>query len=256
MNRADAVSRWTIIPRPQSGAAWRLLCLPHAGAGASTYFTWGAALLPARIEVRALQYPGRENRLAETRIEDARAMASALADAWSGLAAGTPSVALFGHSMGALLVYELAAELVRREVRPLPQRLFVSGHNAPHLPSHRPHLHTLPERDFLPAVARHYGNIPAELMNDPEIAALISPVLRADFTLVENYRWRETPPLPMPLSVFGGLEDPWTSRAGLAQWSQHTSGGCPLRMLPGDHFFPQKARVDLHAAIVADLIAP
>lgn len=253
MTHPPAASCWAVVPRPQPNAPWRLLCLPHAGAGASTYFAWGAALQPARIEVYALQYPGRENRLAEQRIEDARTMASALADEWPALVAGGASVAVFGHSMGALLGYELTAELVRRNVRPLPRRLFLSGHNAPHLPSQRPNLHLLPERDFLPAVARCYGNLPAELINDPEMAALIAPVLRGDFALVEKYVWRDTPPLPVPLTIFGGLKDPWTSREGLELWSRHATAVSPLRMLPGDHFFHQQARADVIGAITADL---
>ncbi|HWA08528.1 MAG TPA: alpha/beta fold hydrolase [Opitutaceae bacterium] len=240
---------WVTVPRPQPAARLRLVCLPHAGAGASSFFPWGAALQPAGIEVRSVQYPGRENRLAEACIDEAGAMVRALADAWpeiSGFdqltADGGGRCALYGHSMGSLLGFELAAELARRGTANRPEHLFLSGHNPPHLASRLPLLHTLPDGEFLPAVAKHYGNLPAELIADRELAALIAPILRADFKLVDEYRWRGAGPTPTPLTVLGGTNDPWTTEAELAEWSRHTRGKFQRRMFAGDHFFHQQNR--------------
>ena len=249
-----AKSRWILTPRPQPEARLRLVCLPHAGGGASTYFPWGVALQPAGIEVRSVQYPGRESRFAEPGISDARAMARALADHWGEIAGAGPC-ALYGHSMGALLGFELATELARRSSSPQPARLIVTGHQAPHLPYRAPHVHTLPEAEFLPAVNRHFGGIPAELMQDPEIAALITTTLRSDFTLVETYAWAPTPPLAIPLSAMGGTEDNWTTKEELSEWARHTGAGFSLRMLSGGHFFNQASRADVIAHVVSDLQA-
>ena len=148
MSGVNPTSRWLVAPRPQPGARWRLVCLPHAGAGASTYFAWGAALQPAGIEVRSVQYPGRENRLAEPLIAEARAMVVALAEQWPALAGEGPC-ALFGHSMGALLGFELARELERRGTTNPPRHLFLSGRNPPPAPPKLPSLAALPDEAFL-----------------------------------------------------------------------------------------------------------
>jgi medium-chain acyl-[acyl-carrier-protein] hydrolase len=245
---------WVTIPRPQPAARLRLVCLPHAGAGASAFFPWGAALQPAGIEVRSVQYPGRENRLAETCLDEAGAMVGALADAWREISGGG-RCALYGHSMGALLGFELAGELARRGVANPPQHLFLSGRNPPHVASRLPRLHPLPDGEFLPAVAQHYGNLPAELIADRELAALISPILRADFKLVDGYQWRATGPTMTPLSVLGGINDPWTTEAELAEWSRHTRGKFQRHMFPGDHFFHQQNRATVLALVQAELAA-
>jgi medium-chain acyl-[acyl-carrier-protein] hydrolase len=241
-----------MVPRPQPAARLRLICLPHAGAGASTFFTWGAALLPAGIEVRSVQYPGRENRLAEPCIADAGAMVRALADAWPEISA-QGRCALYGHSMGALLGFELAEELARRGAANRPLHLFLSGHNPPHVPSRLPSIHTLPDGEFLPAVAQHYGNLPQELIADREMAALISPILRADFKLVDEYRWNGTGPTATPLTVLGGTNDPWTTEVELAEWARHTRGPFARHMFAGDHFFHQQNRGAVLALVQAAL---
>lgn len=244
-----------MIPRPLPYPTWRLVCLPHAGAGASTYFSWGAALQPAGIEVRAVQYPGRETRLAEAPLDDVRTMVAALADAWPAIAGSRAPVAVFGHSMGALLAYELMVELTGRRVHPAPTRLFLSGANAPHVPLRRPRLHHLTEVEFLPAVAKCFGNLPVDLMNHPQFAAVFSGVLRADFRLVERYDRRASIALSIPLSVFGGRDDPWTSPSELRAWNDCTTAGMTLRLLRGDHFFHQEkhARTEVFRAVIEDL---
>lgn len=252
MSSGAPASRWFMTPRPQPGARLRLVCLPHAGAGASTFFSWGVALQPKGIEVRSVQYPGRENRFAEPRIDDAYTMVNAIAAQWADISGGG-ACALYGHSMGTLLGFELAVELARRGVPNLPRRLFFSGHNPPHVASRLPTLHTLPDGEFLGAVAKNYGNMPPELINDPEIAALITPILRSDFKLVDEYRWRNTGPTALPVSVLGGTTDPWTTEAELREWDRHTTGGFSARMVPGDHFFHQQRRDEVLGYVVTDL---
>lgn len=255
MSTGAAVSRWFTTPRPQPGARWRLLCLPHAGAGASAYFPWGAALQPVGIEVRAVQYPGRESRLGEAPIRDALTLAAALADQWPALSGGG-ACALYGHSMGALLGFELALELARRGATNPPRHLFFGGRNPPHIGPKLPPIHGLPDREFLAAVAQRYGNLPAELLADAEMCALITPILRADFGLVDEYRWSgDRGTATVPLTIFGGTQDPWTSATELAEWDRHTRAGTRVNLIAGDHFFHQKARGDVLAVVQAALAA-
>jgi medium-chain acyl-[acyl-carrier-protein] hydrolase len=243
---------WVITPRPLPHPRLRLICLPHAGAGASAYFSWAAALQPDGIEVRSVQYPGRETRLGEVALADAGAMTRSLADAWPALAGGGPC-ALFGHSMGALLAYELAAELMRRGVAATLGRLFLSGRNPPGTPPRLPPIHQLPDGEFIREIAARYGNLPPEILAEPEMVALITPILRADFRLVDTYAPGAHPALALPLSILGGVDDPWTSADELAGWAARTRGACRVRLLPGGHFFPQTARAAVLDAIRADL---
>ncbi|MBM3851893.1 MAG: thioesterase [Verrucomicrobia bacterium] len=243
---------WWTTPRRPSHARLTLVCLPHAGAGASSYFAWGAALQPEGIEVRAVQYPGRENRLAEPLIDTAPRMVQALANVWPALG-GNGACALFGHSMGALLAFELALELRRRGTANPPQRLFLSGRNPPGTPLKKPPIHHVPDAEFRREIATRYGSLPPEVLADSEMLALVTPILRADFKLVDTYRPTAAPPLETPLEVFGGTDDPWTTAAELDQWRAHTRGECRVRLFRGDHFFHQKARDEVIAAVRAEL---
>lgn len=240
------------VPRPVPAARLRLVCLPHAGAGASTYFIWGRKLDVAGIEVRAVQYPGRETRLAEACIADGRTMLGQLADAWPALSGGGPC-ALYGHSMGAVLGFELAAELERRGAENRPRRLILSGCNPPHIPLRVPPLHALPESEMLALLQSRYGNLPAELLADRSFLDLIAPVIRADFALVANYVWRGSGPVAAPLTILGGTADPETTAAELIQWDRHTRGGCRVQLFPGDHFFNQKRREEVLALVAKEL---
>lgn len=241
-----------MIPRPQPVARLRLIGFPHAGGGASSFFSWGAGLADFGIEMRAVQYPGRETRFSEACISDAALLVRAIVDHWEEIAGAGP-VALFGHSMGAVLAYEVAAELARQSAGFQPVRLFVSGHQAPALPYRAPQLRAVADAELVPAVARHFGGIPAELQDNPDIAEVIRPILRADLTLVETYRWRAAPRLTLPISAWGGLGDPWATEPELQAWSEYTSSGFVLRRYPGDHFFLQQNREHLWADVAGDL---
>jgi medium-chain acyl-[acyl-carrier-protein] hydrolase len=246
---------WIRTPRPVKNARLRLICLPHAGAGASTYFPWASRLVSAGIELRAVQYPGREDRICETPVGEWRQMVAALADGWSALSA-QDECALFGHSMGAMLAYELALELRRRGGAENLVRIFVSGRNPPHLPRTAEPVHHLPEDRFLTEFTRRYRTgFPAELLADREIMALLSPILRADCRVVETYSWMPRAALNVPLTVFGGDSDPWTSPEALAEWTSYTTSDFARRMFAGDHYFHQNAatRDEVIASVCAAL---
>lgn len=250
---------WMNTPRPLDQPRMRLVCLPHAGAGASTYFSWAAALQPAGIEVRSVQYPGRENRLLEPLITSAETMTQRLADAWPTLSGGK-RCAVFGHSMGAILAYELALELTRRGAANPPGRLFLSGRNPPPTPPKLPPIHDLPDAMFLHEVGARYGNLPAELLANPEMVALVTPILRADFKLVFDYRGSSDSRTEIPLTILAGTKDNWTTTAELAGWPAFTTSSCQVHWIEGDHFFHQKERATVtsvvRAALEADGLVP
>jgi medium-chain acyl-[acyl-carrier-protein] hydrolase len=206
-------------------------------------------LQPTGVEVRAVQYPGREARFSEAPITDALAMAQTLAGHWAEIAGQGP-VALFGHSMGALLGFELVAELERRGEAGRVHCFFASGHQAPHLPYRAPQVHKLPDAEFLPTVNAHFGGIPAELMNDPDVAEMIRTTLRADFTLVETYVPHHGT-ISAPIVAMGGTEDEWTTNEELDAWAEHTRGTFRVRRYPGGHFYLQPER----AKVVSDIAA-
>jgi medium-chain acyl-[acyl-carrier-protein] hydrolase len=143
--------------------------------------------------------------------------------------------AFYGHSMGALIGYELARRL-REEGRPGPSHLFVSGCRAPQLEDTRDPTYDLPDAEFIEEL-RRLGGTPAEVLDNAELLHLMLPLLRADFTLVQTYRYAEGPPLVCPLTAVGGLEDEEVTPEHLAPWRELTSGASSLHMLPGDHFF-------------------
>jgi medium-chain acyl-[acyl-carrier-protein] hydrolase len=224
----------------------RVFCFPHAGAGASVYHHWTAAA-PANVEFRAVQLPGREERLAEKPLTDLNALVSATAQEVERY--GDRPFALFGHSMGALIAFELA-RWFQTAGGPLPIHLFVSGRRAPHLPPSRPPLHNLPPGAFETAVFDLAGT-PRELLADDEFMALIGPVLRADLTLCETYQYRSAAPLEMPVTVFGGTHDREATPDELEAWRSHGLDVRGVQLFSGHHFYLRDHVADVVTAIAA-----
>jgi medium-chain acyl-[acyl-carrier-protein] hydrolase len=141
----------------------------------------------------------------------------------------------FGHSLGALLSFELARKL-SQDCQLEPLHLFVSGRSAPQLPDTRPTTYSLPDEEFVKELRRLNGT-PAEVLDQPELLQLIAPTLRADFELCETYEHLTAPPLKCSITALGGLYDEDVPREKLEPWREHTSASFSLKMLPGDHFF-------------------
>jgi medium-chain acyl-[acyl-carrier-protein] hydrolase len=227
-----ACNSWVACARHNPAARVRLFCFPYAGGGGTIFRTWPDQL-PATVEVCPIALPGREMRIGERPFDRLLPLAQAIADALD-MYQDKP-FAFFGHSMGALVSFEVAREL-RRQSRRAPAHLFVAGHRAPHLPDNRPPLHDLPEPAFVDEV-RQLNGTPPEVFQHPELLELFLPILRADFAVCETYVYEAEPPLACPISVFGGLQDPRAGREQLEAWRAYTTAEFRLRMLPGDHFF-------------------
>ncbi|SCL23262.1 Acyl transferase domain-containing protein [Micromonospora pallida] len=239
---------WLVRGTPDPDARLRLFCLPYAGGNAALFRTWPGEL-PDGVEVCPIQLPGREQR----HREPAFTQMSALVQTLGGVLRPylDQPFALFGHSMGALVAYELTRHLRRREL-PAPTHLYVSAARAPHLPDLEPPLHRLPEPRLIEKL-RAMDGTPEEMLGDPETIALYLPVLRADFALVETRIHQTEPPLDVPLTAFGGERDDKVTEEQLAAWRDQTTTGFALEMLPGDHFFVQRERAGLLAALSARL---
>ncbi|MWA16245.1 thioesterase II family protein [Streptomyces sp. BA2] len=231
----------------RAGAELRLFCLPYAGGGASLYRDWPDEL-PEWVDVRPVQLPGRENRADEPALTSIDALAERLADELTPHLDDTP-FALFGHSMGALLAYELAARLEARSERTGPIALLVAGHRPPHLPDHLAPLYDLPDKEFLAGVFALDGTSD-ELLAEPEVVQALLPLLRADFTAVDTYVHRLTEAVRCPVTVFTASADPTVIPGQMSRWSDVTERPPRVRTLPGGHFF-----VTTHRSLVTGMVA-
>ena len=238
-----AFNNWVTCPTPNPAARLRLFCLPFAGGGASLFRSWGKALAPA-IEVCPIQLPGRENRFLEPAYTDALPLAEILASQIQ-LYAEKP-FALFGHSMGALLAFELT-RVLQQQNAPLPLTLFLSAHRAAHLPSRRSLIHELPDEEFIKKL-RRFGGFPDEILEHQELLDFLLPTLRADLTLCGLYSHIPSAPLNCPLELYAGRQDTEVSPEEVEAWNEHTSQTANLHIFPGGHFF---IRSDAEALMLA-----
>jgi len=148
--------------------------------------------------------------------------------------------ALFGHSLGTLVSFELVRQL-RRQYGLHPVRLIISAGPAPQIPCRDVPVHTLPEAEFV-AKLRRLNGTPREVFEHEELMDIVLPFLRADFALYETYVYATEPPLNCHISTFGGLQDSNVSHGDLEAWRDQTTGSFSLRMFPGDHFFLNTAQ--------------
>lgn len=228
---AVASNRWLTCFRNGPAVDRRLFCVPYAGGGPQVFQSWPAGL-PCGVEVCCLNLPGRGRRIAEAPFSELGPLIDEASRAVFPLL--DKPFALFGHSMGALISFEMARTL-RRQAGALPVHLFVSGCFAPHLPDPHP-MHHLPQKEFL-AELRSLNGVPQEVLENDELMELVLPALRADFTATETYVHISEAPLSCPITAFSGAHDPLTTRELVQEWRVHTSSGFSFRMLPGDHFF-------------------
>ena len=231
-----------------AGRRLRLVAFPHAGAGPSAYQGWGGRLGP-EVDVVAIRLPGREDRFGESPVCTVPAMLAAAEPQW--LAACVPPYAVFGHSVGALAAFELVRELRRRRL-PLPVHLIVSGRVAPPVPGPPRRLHELPDGELV-ATLGALGGTPPAVLDDPALRALLLPILRADLRCDERYEYRPEPPLPVPLTVLGGMQDSRAPWPDLARWNEQTTAPCLIHLIPGGHFFVSERRAEVLAYVRAAL---
>jgi medium-chain acyl-[acyl-carrier-protein] hydrolase len=248
MTERQGTTSWFTCPGLNARPGLRLFCFPYAGGSPLVFRGWAGGL-PKAVEVCPVLLPGRGMRLAEPPFTRMPSLVETVAAAL--LPYTDRPFAFFGHSMGALISFELA-RLLRGRHGVEPAHVFVSGCSAPQIPDAIPRLSDLPEPELLQELRRLNGT-PKEVFENSELMQLMVPVLRADFSVCESYVYTEARPLDCPISVFGGLQDADTSRAQLEAWRCHTSAHFSLQMFPGDHFFLHASRPLLLRALSLQL---
>lgn len=234
---------------PTRAGGRNLLCLPFAGGGSSTFNRWSEGIDPS-VKIWAARLAGRESRLLEPPLREFGAVVDALLP--RALRLTDRPYIVFGHSMGAVLGYELVRALVASG-RSQPALLVVSGRDAAHLaePPHRP-LYTLPQGELV-EVLRDYGATPEPLLRDPDLLALFLPTIRADFEVAETYRYLPGPQLSCPMLVLRGTEDAEVTEAGSLAWGELTTGRSRVCAIDGGHFFIDDARDETLTAISEEI---
>lgn len=239
---------WFQFARPNPQARLRLFCFSYAGGSASLFRQWHDQL-PASIELYPVQLPGRENRMKEPPFTRLSPLVQALVQAIQ------PHLekpfAFFGHSMGALVSFELARELRRRRLA-APISLMVSARRAPQLPNPDPPIHDLPTEEFIEEI-RDLKGTPEEILRNDDLMQMVLPILRADFAVCETYSYRYEAPLACPITAFGGWHDE-ISEDEVAAWKEQTRGPFSLCMFESGHFFLHSERGQLVQSITQSLL--
>jgi medium-chain acyl-[acyl-carrier-protein] hydrolase len=227
---------WVLRYRPNDQARLRLFCFPYAGGRASIFRPWLDAL-PSEIELCSIQLPGREQRLSEPPYTRLALLVQELTGAIAPYL--DRPFAFYGHSMGALVSFEVARQL-RKHYDRHPMALHLAAFRAPQLPNPNIKIYHLPTEVF--KVVLRADGIPETILQNEELMQLMLPTLRADYEVCDTYEYHEEPPLACPFFLYGGLEDIRVRETDLVGWPVHTSGLCHLSMLPGSHLFLHTAQ--------------
>jgi surfactin synthase thioesterase subunit len=241
------LSPWLRRFQPTTDAPIRLLCLPHAGGAASFYFPMARALAP-RLDVLVAQYPGRQDRMLEPLPATIGEFADGVAEALRPL--DDRPLALFGHSMGAAIGFELAQRL-ERQGRPVV-RLFASGWRAPSR-TRDERIHQGSDAEVIAHIRRLAGTNPkmladTGLLEDPDLAGMVMPAIRSDYRAIETFRPAHTR-VDCPVTVLTGDTDPQVTPEEAAAWRDCVTGPVEFREYPGGHFFLVDHAADIIALI-------
>ncbi len=229
---------WLRSYRPVTNPRLRLACFPHAGAGPTAYRRW-IDLVPADVEVLSICYPGRQDRFGEPFATSVDSLAVGIGAALGSLA--DAPLALFGHSMGAVVAYETMLRL-EMSYGIVPRHLFVSGCWAPNRVGDRDLELT---DDELISHIRRLGNVHTELFESAELRELLLSALRADYRLLNAYRRDQIHRVAAPVVAYSGDVDPGCSPAQVAEWSAVTRHPFAVQVFTGDHFYLNAAAPEL-----------
>lgn len=232
VKREDLLRRWLVVPRPHSRPRIKLFCFSYAGGNASAYREWPTHF-DHDVEVLAIQAPGRGSRIAENALTCIESMTRQIAEVIK--SNSFPRFAFFGHSMGALLAFEVCRAL-RRAGAMLPEVLIVSGRQAPQLGGARENISALPEAAFLSRLEQ-LGGTPPDILSNPDMMSILLPSLRMDFKMLENWSYREEPALDLPIVACAGLRDSHVPVSAVEAWRDQTLHDFECWRFNGDHFF-------------------
>lgn len=239
-----------LIRQASAARRLRLFCFPYSGGNAVSFSPWQRELDPA-IEVCAVQLPGRGARFREKPYTSFPALIEALAELIKHQDR-LPFV-FFGHSLGALVMFELARHC-RQHGLPMPEHMFASGCNSPSFRSktRSRRLHEL-EDDALIDALKDFNGTPQEVLENRELMNLVLPVIRADFALGADYHYQPGSPLDIPITVLTGKLDKHVQQEGLEGWQKETTQDFRIHCFEGDHFFINSERSAVLDGLSAEL---
>jgi len=236
---------WFKRPKRNNNALIRFFCFPFSGAGTLSYRSW-VEKFPEEIELCLLQLPGRESRFREKPYDQIGPLIQTIGEIET---FGTDlPFAFYGHSLGAIISFELIRQL-RRQMRPLPVHLFVSGRRAPHLPNPGYPMHKLSDEALIEELRRFNGT-PEIVLREPELLEIFLPIIRSDLKINETFVYQHEDPFDCPISAFGGKDDHKASEEELKAWSEHTKNNFKIKMFAGGHFFINNNRDLINEIII------
>jgi medium-chain acyl-[acyl-carrier-protein] hydrolase len=242
-------TQWIDLPGAKQGSLLRLFCFPYAGGSAQMFRAW-QRFFPREVSLSPVHLPGRAQRINEPPFKRLKPLVDAVTDAM--IHCLPDAFAFWGHSMGALISFEVARAL-RRKGRSGPLALFVSGRIAPQIPDPDPPTFCLSDPEFIARLGQLNGT-PKEFLAHPELIQVFLPTIRADFELAETYMYEPEGPLACPIYAYGGMEDKDVTVDNLRAWQEQTSGKCEVRVFPGDHFFIHSSTATVISALSNDLL--
>jgi surfactin synthase thioesterase subunit len=226
----------------------KLFCLPFAGGGASGFRCLRDAM-PKRIEVVPMALPGREHRYAEALVDDIQVLVADLAERY--LRTDPGPYAIYGHSMGSLIGLELIRYLIRHSLA-LPRRFFAAARGAPAFNGEYERFSEFDDERLIARV-KAFGGLPDKIAGNREIMAMVLPVLRSDFRLLDRYQYLDGEPLPLPIHTFHGRHDATVQESWIKAWRYESAAGYRHDAIPGNHFFLGDPRSPLFDILVAVL---
>lgn len=236
---------WLLTPLPRPHAEMKLFCFAYAGGNANVFRSWLDKLDP-RIELHAIQLPGRAARFKEPLLDSMESILDAL-EASKSFELINGDYAFFGHSMGASIAFELSRRLQAKNAS-LPKRLIVSGRRAPSLlvakDENRQYTYELPKDQFIERL-KNLNGTPEALLAHEDLMNLMEPILRSDFKVIETWQYQPGACLNIPLSIFMGIDDEHVSEESLVAWKKESTQACEVHVFPGDHFYIQKYENEL-----------
>jgi len=238
MSYINSKSKWIFQPNPRPDAKVRLFCFPYAGSSAIVTYKYLVDSLPEFVEVCPVEFPGRGTRMGEKLIDNIEEILLNISKSFEDWL--DKPFMFFGHSMGALISYELVFKIYGKYNK-LPLKLYVSAHKAPFLERGGPIMHKLDKENFIRELKKMNG-IAKELFEHSELMELMLPIIRNDYAVCENYSHKNKEKINIPITAFGGLYDKDVKEEHIKQWSEVTNSEFSHFLLEGDHFFITKEK--------------
>lgn len=224
--------QWIRLTKGRRGSV-QIFCFPYSGGGAQAFQSI-IPLLPAGIELYALEMPGRGRRFGDKLLSSVDELVQDALAGWEPRLEPRRTI-FWGHSLGGIVAFEVIKEL-RRANRPLPKHLFVSAIRAPQVPQREETMYVLDDERFIEQVKDLEGT-PDEILTNSEMLKILIPIIRKDFQAYETYTCDAGEPLECSITALGGKADRFVTSDDLEQWSQHTNCLFTKHIIDGGHFF-------------------